>query len=105
MSYIEINEPFYTEYPTFVIGFCPDTDSFFVTNQRHWYWQSEDEFESEESAIEFFENHIDYFTSIEQKLMDQIFFYGFRKIDRIFLENTEKWYLIEAGVKNDKIRR
>ena len=74
---------------TWIIAFCPDTDSFFVTNQRAFFWQYEKEFESEESAISYFENHIEFFLEIDNEIMNK--FIG-RTVDCVLLENTNKWY-------------
>ena len=38
---------FNTEFPTWIIAFCPDTDSWFVTNKRFFYYEYEKEFETE----------------------------------------------------------
>ena len=57
IRYLEIDEPFNTKYPTWIVAFCPDTNSFFVTNERHFFWESEEEFDSEEAGINYFENH------------------------------------------------
>ena len=80
---------------TWIIAFCPDTDLFFVTNQRAFYWESEEEFESEETGIHYFEHHVQYFIDIENELMAPILpiLYGRKTVDKIFLENTNKWYL------------
>lgn len=34
MSYVETKENFSTEYPTWIIGYCIDTDSFFFARIR-----------------------------------------------------------------------
>lgn len=90
MSYIEINEPLNTKYPTWIIAFCPDTDSFFATNERHFFWESEEEFESEDVAIYYFEHQIQHFIDVEDRIISQMWF-G-KTIDKVFLENTERWY-------------
>ena len=51
IRYLEVDEPFNTKYPTWIVAYCPDEDSFFVTNERHFFWESEEEFDSEEEAI------------------------------------------------------
>lgn len=77
---------------TWIIAFCPDTDSFFVTNQRAFYWEFEKEFESEEEGIHYFEHQVQYFVDIENELMVPMLLYGWKTVDKIFLENTNKWY-------------
>ena len=88
--YIEINEPFNTEYSTWIIAFCPDTDSFFVTNQRHFFYVFEEEFDTEEAAIDYFENCFEYFIEVENIMMRNMI-YGWDS-NKVFLENTNKWY-------------
>lgn len=84
VNYIEVKEPLDTKYPTWIIAFCPDTNSFFVTNKRHFFWESEEEFNSEEAGINYFENHIQRFLTVAN-LRDYT--------ERIWLENTRKWYI------------
>jgi len=74
---------------TWIIAFCPDTDSFFVTNQRAFFWEYEKEFTSEESAIIYFENNIDFFLRIDNEIMNK--FIG-KTVDCVWFENTNKWY-------------
>lgn len=84
INHIKIEEPFDTKYSTWIIAFCPDTNSFFVTNERHFFWESEEEFDSEEAGINYFENHIQRFLTVAN-LRDYT--------ERIWLENTQKWYI------------
>lgn len=84
INHVEVEEPFDTKYPTWIIAFCPDTNSFFVTNERHFFWESEEEFDSEEAGINYFENHIRRFLTVAN-LRDYT--------ERIWLENTQKWYV------------
>ena len=74
---------------TWIIAFCPDTDSFFATNQRAYFWEYEKEFESEESAISYFENHIGFFIRIDNEIMNEFIH---KTVDCVWLENTNKWY-------------
>lgn len=89
--YVKITEPFDTKHNTWIIAFCPDTDSFFVTNERCFFWEFEEEFGSEESAIHYFESHSKYFVEIEKEIM-RGFCDKFKDINKIWLENTGKWY-------------
>ena len=79
----EVKEPFNTKYPTWIIAFCPDTNSFFVTNQRHFFWESEKEFSSENDGINYFERNISCFIDIANKII---------YTEKVWLENTSKWY-------------
>ena len=56
---------FNTEFPTWIIAFCPDTDSWFVTNKRFFYYEYEKEFKTEEEGIEFFIKNPKIFYDIE----------------------------------------
>lgn len=94
IEYIEMEEPFDTKYPTWIIAFCPDTDSFFVTNERHFFWESEEEFDSEETGIYYFEHHVKHYINIEKEIMGQMMFGDkFSDINMVWLENTQKWYI------------
>ena len=84
MGYAEAAEPFNVKHKTWIIAFCPDTNSFFVTNERNFFWESEEEFDSEEAGINYFENHIQRFLTVAN-LRDYT--------ERVWLENTSKWYV------------
>ena len=81
---------------TWIIAFCPDTDSFFATNQRCFFWEFEESFNSEEEAITYFKKHIDYFLDINNQIMSK-FLCGtsIRNETLTFLENTNLAYGIE----------
>ena len=80
------------EYPTWVIAFCPDTNSFFATNQRGFFWETEGEFDSEEAAIDYFESHVCEFINIQNKIMGDMFA-GYKPLFMdVFLENTKRSY-------------
>ena len=51
------NESFSDIYATWIIAYCLDTDSFFATNQRHFFWEYNDEFQCENDAVNYFRNH------------------------------------------------
>lgn len=44
-------------FDTYILAFCPDTDSWFATNQRFFYYEYPKEFKTENEAIEFFINN------------------------------------------------
>ena len=51
----EVKSDFNEEFPTYVIGYCPDINSWFITKQRHWFYQLFDkEFSSYDEALNFF---------------------------------------------------
>ena len=90
MAYINISEKydFSTKFATWIIAYCPDTNSWFCTNQRFFYYEYPDEFHCENDAINFFENHTDEFIKLNCEI------YG-RKVISSFLENTRKEYFKE----------
>lgn len=91
IRYLEVDEPFNTKYPTWIVAYCPDEDSFFVTNERHFFWESEEEFDSEEEAIDYVENHVGYFVELSKEIQGRM--RSDRTImNRIWLENTRKFY-------------
>lgn len=86
----EVKEDFNTKYSTWIIGFCPDTNSFFVTNERHFYYQYDKEFSTEEEGISFFKYNIAEFKKIHDAINIQC---SDHLPDFINLENTEEtWY-------------
>ncbi len=91
MEFQEIKERFSTEHATWIIAYCIDTDSFFCTNQRYFFWEHDKEFKSEKEAIYYFKNHIDEFVIVRNKMAETCG--GIRKDEMIFLENTkERWF-------------
>jgi hypothetical protein len=76
---------FSTVFPTWIIAYCPDTNSWFCTNKRFFYYEHPDEFQCEKDAIRYFENHIDIFVGLTQQMYP-------KKQDYVVLENTRKKY-------------
>lgn len=91
VDYVEINEPLNTKYPTWIIAFCPDTDSFFATNERYFFWESEEEFDSEESAINYFKEHTRHFIDVNNLIMSEYYPDG-HVTKKVWLDNTNMWY-------------
>ena len=54
MVYKELkqNENFNDTYSSWIIAYCLDTNSFFITNQRHFFWEYDTEFLRERDAID-----------------------------------------------------
>lgn len=90
--YREMPPDAFQPHDTWIIAFCPDTDSFFATDQRAFYWEYTKEFESEKAAIEYFETHIGDFRTIRDELMKDMFFADLHKGKPILFENTKKQY-------------
>ena len=86
------NESFSDTYATWIIAYCLDTDSFFATNQRHFYWEYNDEFQCENDAINYFRNHLKEFWDVRKDILSHT---GGWSIDRdLFLENTKERFRI-----------
>ena len=66
---LDKNEAFSDTYATWIIAYCPDTDSFFSTNQRHFYWEYNDEFQCENDAINYFRNHTKEFWDVRKEIL------------------------------------
>jgi hypothetical protein len=86
--YVELKEAenFSDTYKTWVVGYCLDTDSFFVTNQRHFFWQSDEEFASKKEGVEYFKNNITQFRSIRENILNKTG--GWNTNKKFFLEDT-----------------
>lgn len=89
---------FDTEFSTWIIAFCPDTDSWFVTNQRFWWYEYPMEFQSEQEGIYYFVNNYRLFDKLENEMKIQRYEKG-----AVFLENTRSIYgkPKENGGKNE----
>lgn len=63
------NENFSDKYATWIIAYCLDTDSFFATNKRHFFWEYNDEFQCENDAVNYFRNHLDEFRDARKEIL------------------------------------
>lgn len=89
---------FGTEFSTWIIAFCPDSDSWFVTNQRFWWYEYPMEFQSEQEGIYYFVSNYQLFDKLENEMEIQRYEKG-----TVFLENTRSVYgkPKENGGKNE----
>ena len=55
--------------PTWIIAYCLDTDCFFVTNQRYFFWEYNTEFQSEYAAVDFFKSHLNVFRNKRKEIL------------------------------------
>lgn len=76
---------FSKKFLTWIIAYCFDTESFFVTNQRYFSWEYEKEFQSEQEGIEYFQNNADIFVEFAK----QNTHWGHTEF---MLENTKQWF-------------
>lgn len=89
VTYREIPEEFNfsTEFPTYILAFCPDTDSWFATNQRFFYYEYPMDFPNEAAAIGYFKRNPEVFLNLE-KSMD-VYRPSFRE-NGVWLDNTNE---------------
>lgn len=86
------NEDFSKSYPTWIIAYCLDTNFFFVTDQRNFFWQYNDEFSCERDAINYFKTHLDEFRKIRNEILDSTG--GWNTNSDLYLENTRESFKI-----------
>lgn len=60
---------FSTKFPTYVLAFCPDTCSWFATNERFFYYEYSMEFPNEALAIEYFKENPEVFLKLEEDVL------------------------------------
>lgn len=93
-DYVSVPEgyDFSTKFETYIIAFCPELDSWFVTNERFFYYEYEKEFKTEEDGIKFFKENPKIFYDEEVRM----------KVCRprinesgVWLENTKEMILID----------
>jgi hypothetical protein len=56
---------FSTVFPTYIIAYCPDSCTWFATNNRFFWYEYEKEFENEEAAVQFFKENAKLFYDLE----------------------------------------
>ena len=88
----QFKDTFKTVSYTHLIAYCLDTNSFFITNQRHFFWEYDTEFLRERDAIDYFRNHIDEFARIRKDILSNSG--GWKPNSDMFLENTRERFLI-----------
>lgn len=82
------DERFSKAYSTWIIAYCLDTNSFFVTNQRHFYWEHNKEFQTENDAVNYFKAHLDDFLNIRNEILIKTG--GWNINSDLYLENTRE---------------
>jgi hypothetical protein len=82
-----------TVFPTYVLAFCPDTDSWFATNNRFFFYEYPVEFDTEQEAINYFKDNIKEFLELNLQIMRNQrpnFNYG-----GVYLENEKQFIKCE----------
>ena len=73
MRYIEVKGNFNEEFPTYVIGYCPDINSWFITKQRYWAFQFNEEFNCYDEALNFFNNNQEMILNKQNEILAKCF--------------------------------
>lgn len=89
---------FSTEFPTYILAFCPDTDSWFATNQRFFYYEYPMDFPNEEAAIGYFKRNPDVFLKLEHDM--EVYRPSFRA-GGVLLDNTNEFVLTKDTFDKD----
>ena len=88
---------FSKQFETWIIAYCPDTDSFFATDQRFFWWEDiEQEFKSEEDAINHFRKNIMKYIMARNKFDEEM--KGIPNFDYIYFENTKERFNKHTGL-------
>lgn len=88
---------FSKQFDTWIIAYCPDTDSFFATDKRYFWWDDiEHEFESEDLAIEFFRKNTTKYIMVRNKFDEEV--KGLPNLNYIYFENTKERFNKRTGL-------
>ena len=82
------DEDFSKTYPTWIIAYCVDTNSFFITDQRNFFWEYNTEFPCEGDAISYFKTHLYKFLKIRNEILNSTG--GWSAKSDLYLENTRE---------------
>ena len=93
INYVEVPREydFSTEFSTWIIAFCPDSNGWFVTNKRFFFYEYNKEFETEEEGIKFFKNNPKIF--YDEEIRMEIYKPSFYK-NGVWLDNTREFIKI-----------
>ena len=89
--YRELPGPFDKEYDSWVIAYCVDSDEFFITRQRGFFWQDDKTYKNLSDAINAFESNIKRFVEIKNDI-SSLCIYAYKPDNRVWLSNTNRWY-------------
>ena len=81
-------------FPDYILAFCPDTDSWFATNQRYFFYEYPMNFPSEEAAIDYFKKNPEVFLGLE---MDMRTYRPSFRDGGVYLENTKELVMVVDG--------
>lgn len=86
---------FDTKFPTYILAFCPDTGSWFATNERAFFYEYPMDFPNEEAAIGYFKRNPEVFMNLEREMMT--YRPSFRE-GGVFLENIKELIAVPEGI-------
>ena len=101
--YKELDHDFSKEFDTYILGYCPDSISWFATKQRGFFFEYEKTFSSEKEAVAFFVKHPYIFLSLEEEMLG-----GQRPKSaevKVFLEHPKSSIEVPAIRNNDEKER
>lgn len=82
-----------SEFDTWILAFCPDSDSWFATNHRFFFYEYPMDFPNEEAAIGYFKRHPDVFITLEK---DMNIHRPYFNEGGVWLENTNELVKIKS---------
>jgi len=85
MAYVEVQGNFSEEFPTYVIGYCPDTNSWFITKQRYWFFQFDNEFNTYNEALDFFNDNQEMILNKQNEILAKCI-YNHKPTTEVYLE-------------------
>ena len=89
VNYVSIPDDICKKFGSYIIAYTPEIDSWFVTDERYFYYEYESEFETEQDAIDYFEKYPFVFLQISKQLLPRFSF----KYDKfVHLLNNNKDY-------------
>lgn len=77
---------FSSEFPTFIIAYCPDYDEWFCTNTRFYFYEYQKEFVSYEDGYKYFKDNLKEFLELKQSMKEAIPYYEFHKDELWFCD-------------------
>lgn len=89
---LEINKNTDKVYQAFIIVYCHDTNSFFVSKQRCFNYNYYKEFLTENEAINYFKTHLLEFQNMRKSILNKIG--GWDSKSDLFLDNANERFKI-----------
>lgn len=93
---------FSDKFPTYIIAFCPYTDSWFATNERFFFYEYPMDFPNEEAAIGYFIRNPEVFLKIEKEM--NVYRPSFNS-DGVYLENIKQLVLVGGEASDRAVER